>query len=109
MRYIYTKDISLLFGPSYLPVPAPASLAANIGSELEIRAFATSLAKTFSTEHLVGRTRPVFELWANMCRIGVVDDRMWEAVNCLWQIYLFAIAISSGNLDKLIKSEDATS
>jgi hypothetical protein len=109
MRYIYTKDLSLLFGPSYLPIPAPASLTSNIGSEFEIRAFATSLAKTFSTEHLVGRTRPVFELWANMCRIGVVDDRMWEAVNYLWQIYLFATAISSGNLDKLVKSEDASS
>ncbi|KAA1471898.1 hypothetical protein DENSPDRAFT_859203 [Dentipellis sp. KUC8613] len=101
--YLYTKRIDTLL-LALLPCAPPAPLQPSADSanhEAEQKAlisqFARRLSATFTPHALLQRTLFVYGVYKNVCALGITDDKLWLALELVWEVMMCAMAYATGN------------
>lgn len=95
-NYLYDKSPEHLFA-ALLP-RAPPREALGAAQTHSVLAFAALLADTFTPQVILRHAVRTHGLYANMCTLGVEDDRLWYLVRVVYEILQVAAAVSAQNL-----------
>ncbi|RDB28061.1 hypothetical protein Hypma_001286 [Hypsizygus marmoreus] len=103
--FLYTKRTDILMASLMPPCPLPAGFDAS--DRRQVEAYATQLATTFTGHALLQHAMIVHGLWQNVCALSIFDDSLWETMDAAWNVLLCAIAVSTGNKEAMMPTEEA--
>ena len=89
IHYLYTKRADQLLA-SLLPMP-PRDAAQSLSQLSQM------FAATFTVQALLSHAAKVHGLWSNVAALGVFDEKLFRAIELVWELVLGALAISTGS------------
>ncbi|CDO72124.1 hypothetical protein BN946_scf184962.g67 [Trametes cinnabarina] len=96
MRFVYTYRksdfINLLLPCADFVLPPDSPL--DPPKEVTIPRYAQALAESFDLRKLCQYAKNVHGAYRNMVALGVVEDRMWDALDYAWETILAAMDVS---------------
>ncbi|KIJ36203.1 hypothetical protein M422DRAFT_179763 [Sphaerobolus stellatus SS14] len=87
LHYLYTKKIDHLLA-SLLP--------ATSFSTSSMDQMTSNFAATFTIQALLTHAARVHGLWSNVVALGVFDEKLWKAMEMVWDVLVGALAKSTG-------------
>jgi hypothetical protein len=101
--YLYCKN-PVKLAKDLMPLPPPATLFED---HSQVIPYATKLAVTFTDVVLLRFASLVHGVWQNACAFAIDDETLWTAIDTLWEVFISALRMSTGQRQPAAQSSSA--